>query len=378
MEKPATENLLPVIEKVNGIPMYSSPYINDRNRIGKEILLKCAAHTPDRYTVDDIWKAHPEFPISACFNVHSLCNERCIMCPHRSSNASKQTQIMDLGQFQKTWIEFASAGGRIATFNNFSDIFAHPAGIDYIRLALNDQDRVNTYLVTNGLALKKKYADEILATGWSNIVYISCHAFSERTFQRVTGINGFRRVLENATYLAKRHPKPENVIIQYAIDFSEQHEIDEAVSYWGGLGCTVNLFPTHTFAGNSGHRDEHVKGGRMAGCKGWGYDAGQPFFQAVIQPNGDLTLCCHDLEGNVVIGNAVAGGLLPTWKSNRMKNLIGLIYRGGDDRRVMEICRKCSLAQVLPRSFPLKWVFHTSRRFLASMIRAVRFGKRVI
>lgn len=346
-EKKDIRNIHPVVEKVNNIPMHRSPYIAYRNKIGAEILSKCATNTPDLYTIEDIWKSHPDFPIAACFNVHSLCNERCVMCPYKSTDGAKPTRIMDFNSFQKTWDEFVEIGGRIATFNNFSDIFAHPVGMDYVRAALKDKDKVSVYFVTNGLALKKEYVDEIISTGWDDIIYISCHGFSEETFRKVTGVNGFKRVLENATYMAKQHPKPENIIVQYATDFSEKAEIDEALSYWNDLGCTVNSFSTHTFAGNSDHREEAVREGRLAGCKGWGYDAGQLFFQAVIQQNGELTLCCHDLEGKVVIGDTFNDGLGPVWKSKRMKNLIGLIYRGGSNSKTMEICRKCNLSQVV-------------------------------
>jgi radical SAM protein with 4Fe4S-binding SPASM domain len=340
-------NSLPVIQPVNGIPLHISPYISHRNHLGLDILAKCAAKTPDQYTIEELWKAHPDFPIAACFNVHSLCNERCVMCPYQVTDGAKPTRIMDLGNFKKTWDEFAGLGGRIATFNNFSDIFAHPAGMDYVRVALQDQDRVSTYFVTNGLSLKKEYVDEIISSGWSNIIYVSCHAFSEETFYKVTGVNTFRRVVENTKYMAARHPDPSRIIIQYATDFSSQEEVQQALSFWGELGCTVNTFSTHTFAGNSNHRTETAKPGRLAGCKGWGYDAGQLFFQAVIQQNGNLTLCCHDLQGKVVIGNVFEDGLANTWKSKRMKNLIRLIYRGGNDPKTMEICRKCSLAQVV-------------------------------
>jgi MoaA/NifB/PqqE/SkfB family radical SAM enzyme len=341
------ENELPSIEIINGIPSYISPYIQSRNVLGAEILRQCAENTPDMYTINDLWKSHPDFPIAICFNVHSLCNERCVMCPYKSTDAQKPTRIMELEKFQKAWDEFAGAGGRIATFNNFSDIFAHPVGMDYVRHALKYQDKVNVYFVTNGLALKQEYVDEILATGWQDIMYISCHGFSEETFHKVTGVNAFKHVLEHATYMAKHHPKPQNIIIQYATDYSEKAEVDEALAYWNGLGCTVNSFATHTFAGNSDHREETVREGRLAGCKGWGYDAGQLFFQAVIQQNGNLTLCCHDLEGKIVIGDAFEEGLIPAWKSKRMKNLIGLIYRGGSNSKTMEICRKCSLSQVV-------------------------------
>ncbi len=343
-------NTLPVIEGRDGIPQYTSPYIVHRNKIGAALLDKCAAHAPADFPMDEVWKVHPDFPLAICFNVHSLCNERCVMCPYEGIDAGKPTRVMDLDKFKHAFGEFMELGGRILTFNNFSDIFAHPVGMEYVRVALRHLDAVNTYFVTNGLALKKRYVDEIVSTGWNDIIYISCHAFSEETFQRVTGVNAFGRVLESATYLAKRHPSPERIIIQYAMDSSAPAEIDRAKAYWGDLHVTLNLFMTHTWSGLSHHRPEPEHAGRLSGCKGWGYDAGQPFYQAVVQENGNLTLCCRDLQGKVVLGNVFEDGLAASWKSQRMKNILRLIYRGSSDPRTMEICRKCSLVQLVPEA----------------------------
>lgn len=344
------KNSLPGIKKRNGIPLFVSSYITYRNKVGQKALNRCRILSSEQYPLDGLWKLHPDFPLAACFNVHNLCNERCIICPYESEKAGKPLQIMDLAKFRTVWTEFMAMGGRIATFNNFSDIFAHPAGMNYVRIALQNQNKVNTYFVTNGLALKKTYVDEIISSGWKGIFYVSCHGFSEKTFLKVTGINAFAKVVANAEYLASRHPAPERIIIQFATDFSNESEIKAARSFWNSLGCTLNSFVSHTFAGNSNHRGQPARTGRLAGCRGWGYDAGQPFFQAVIQPSGSLTLCCHDLQGKIVIGNVFDNGLAKVWKSEHMKNIIGLVYRGTEDKGTMEICRKCNLAQFLQQS----------------------------
>jgi uncharacterized Fe-S cluster-containing radical SAM superfamily protein len=316
--------------------------------LGQDVLNKCAADgSATQQTNDELWASHPGFPLAICFNVHSLCNERCVMCPYKSTDAGKPTRVMDIKGFEKTWKEFLEIGGRIATFNNFSDIFSHPVGMDYVRITLKNQNEAHTYFVTNGLALKKEYVDEIISTGWGGIIYVSCHGFSKETFKKVTGVDAFSNVIEHTKYLASRHPIPERIIIQYATDFSSDDEIKAAISFWGNLGCSVNSFSTHTWAGSSLHRDQTILAGRLAGCRGWGYDAGQPFFQAVIQQNGNLTLCCMDLQGIIIIGNAFENGLAKTWKSKEMRDIIRLIYKGSMDGRTMTICKKCEFAQIV-------------------------------
>lgn len=341
-------NSLPEIRIRDGIPVYESPYIRSRNREARKLLARCLAEAPDRYTADALWAERPEFPLSICFNVHSLCNERCVMCPYAADEAGAAVRFMDLDGYRRLWDEFVALGGRIATFNNFSDVFAHARGMDYVRIALGHAARAHTYFVTNGLALKAAYVDEVMASGWAGILYVSCHAFSADTFRKVTGIDGFDHVLKNARYAASRHPRPERIIVQYCADYSEPGEVEAARSFWADLGCSINVFRSHTFAGNSNHRETPPATGRLAGCTGWGYDAGQPFFQAVIQQNGNLTLCCHDLQGKVVVGNALESGLAAVWRSDRMRRIVEKIYRGRDHERGLDICRRCNMAQTAP------------------------------
>jgi radical SAM protein with 4Fe4S-binding SPASM domain len=84
--------------------------------------------------------------------------------------------------------------------------------------------------------------------------------------------------------------------------------------------------------------------GRLAGCRGWGHDAGQPFYQIVIQHNGDVTLCCHDYHRSVVLVNVLKTSVYDAWNSEAYHTAIGQIYAGLPSDESF-ICRKCDLAQ---------------------------------
>ena len=71
------------------------------------------------------------------------------------------------------------------------------------------------------------------------------------------------------------------------------------------------------------------RAGRLVGCRGWGYDAGLPFYQMVIQADGEVTLCCHDVAARVVLGNVLDGGLARVWNGVRLRAAIERIYGGG-------------------------------------------------
>lgn len=327
-----------------GLPDYTSSYLEARRSIGARIL--SALKDPIERNAFDLavlLGLRTRFPVSACFNVHAYCNETCVMCPRREHSGEGLDRVMAESLYRRLIDEFAHSGGRILTFNNFSEIFAHPDGMMFLDHALEHR-QLELYIVTNGLNMTCDHVDRLLGIGFSGIVYLSCHAFSQETFRRVTGVDGFSRVFENATYLARSHPSPERIIIQYATDFSSDEEIAAAREYWDFLGVRVNMFQSHTFAGNSTHRVEHSRSGTLAGCVGWGHDAGQPFYQVVVQPDGDVTLCCHDLASSVVLGNCAESSIYDVWNSEKFYKVIGQIYLGkpsSDDF----ICKKCCMAQ---------------------------------
>jgi len=333
----------PSITKINGIPNFTSPFISERDRIGKRLLLDLLSQD---LSLEYVLSQRSSFPIAACFNVHTYCNEACVMCPYEDVYASsKNHKIMPMDVFKKLLTEFVELGGRIATFNNFSDIFAHRLGVEYIKTALQYHQDIQLYLVTNGIGMLPRKIDEIIANGFDGITYVSCHAFTPETFKKVTKRDSFELVKSHIEYLASKHPYPERIIIQYATDYSTIEEVENAKSHWNKFGITVNQFGTHTFAGNSNHREEKVKTGRLAGCAGWGTDAGQPFYQIVFQANGDVTLCCHDLLGSVILGNALRDGVQNTWNSTEFQKLINDLYLGKSDDPNF-ICRKCVMAVI--------------------------------
>lgn len=332
------------INQLNGLPDYNSQYLEFRDLVGLNILESLMnSSARSSLNIETIWDLRSDFPIAACLNVHTVCNEACIMCPYDNYSKINDHLIMPDVLFERLMNEFVSKGGKILTFNNFSDIFAHTSGIIFIEKAL-EYSSLQLYIVTNGLNMNPAYIDRILSKGFAGITYVSCHGFSQETFKKVTRRDAFYTVINNIKYLAENHPYPERIIVQYAADYSSIEEVIQAQKYWSSLKVNLNLFNTHTFAGNSQHCQQDSHSGILAGCRGWGHDAGQPFYQIVIQANGDVTLCCHDLANSVILGNVAKNSIYEVWNSEQFYTVVGQIYMGHDSKKKI-ICRKCQLAQ---------------------------------
>ena len=324
-------------------PGYHSAYTALRKRVAAVLMDSCAnRNLPEEKKRELVRELRPRFPLAACFNVHSVCNLLCIMCPYRTTPASHKAQRMAPEVFARLLAEFHSIGGRIFTFNNFSDIFADKSAYAYLETALQYRDRMQMYLVTNGVGMDKGYVDYLFDAGFEGIMYVSCHGFSKETYKKTTGKDFFERVKANIEYLLARHPFPERIIMQYATDFSTNEELMAAIAYWKGKGCHVNAFRTHSFAGNSGHKSLATIDGPLVGCgETWGVDAGLPFYQIVIQPDGTVSLCCMDLLASVKLGNVISDGIQTVWNSKVFMAIVEKLYCGGTLPKNF-ICRRCS------------------------------------
>lgn len=339
------DNTFPEICYDKPAPQFTSPYIRYRNEQARRLFERLRQNDfQEGRAFEEIWSLRPRFPLAACFNVHTLCNSRCIMCSYKDDAHPGGVEFMDFSAYAERLEDFYASGGRILTFNNYSDIFAHPQGMDYVdHFLANYLDKVQVYFVTNAIALTRDKVDRILATGFRGIVYVSCHGFSAETYAAVTGRNAFESVLENIVYLVRNHPLKRNVVVQFGTDFSGAEEIGKAKDFWGELGVSLNIFTTHTFAGNSSHKATVKRQRPLIGCRGWGIDAGLPFYQMPIQHDLKVSLCCMDLRGRIETGDLSRQSIVEAWNSTASQEAIRQIYCGKEGQ-INRFCRNCNAA----------------------------------
>lgn len=293
---------------------------------------------------DNIDELRLNFPPAMCANVHTYCNLSCVFCPYSELSRKDEHGLMDFDLFKKLLKEFSRGGGKYITFNNFSEIFAHKMGLDYVLEALT-YNTLQVYLVTNGINLSEEIVDTLLGNGFNGDIYISCHAFSEETYEKVTKHNAFNKVKKNVTYLVKKYKYPQKIIIQFICDYASEDEILSARNYWKSLDVTLNEFQSHTFCNKSQHKkyiNKHHS--LLAGCKSWGHDAGLPFYQIVVQHNGIVTLCCMDVANEVIIGDVSKLSIESVWNSKKFKELIEIIYCQRKSVTDKFICNRCPSA----------------------------------
>lgn len=61
--------------------------------------------------------------------------------------------------------------------------------------------------------------------------------------------------------------------------------------------------------------------------------------QMVLLPNGDITVCCSDLNSRGVIGNLLQDDLYAIYNSKNRRRYIDLLYQGR--KKEIELCKDC-------------------------------------
>lgn len=291
-----------------------------------------------------ILKYRPRFPAALCANVHTYCNESCLMCPYPELSKRNTHAKMDWERYLRLLEDFTRGGGRLLTFNNFSEIFAIPEGLAYVTEALK-WGKLDVYLVSNGLFLTREVSERLFAEGFSGMTYISCHGFSEDTFQRVTSRRSFAMVKENIEFFIRHHSRPGAVIIQCMRDLVPREECEMAERYWRSLGAAFNGITSHTFCEASTHKHyRNIKTDDLIGCRSWDLDGGLPFYQMVVQTDGDVSLCCMDVAREISLGNAFQSGIGQIWNGEPFRAIIERIYSGKTPACADFVCNRCPSA----------------------------------
>ncbi len=130
------------------------------------------------------WPYDFQLPIS------TQCNLKCTFCTF-CNNTRYFMPIADLNRFKKM-LAFCGNFG----FSSYGEPLLHPDFTDYAEKVRSCLDqRATTYLVTNGLLLKKNLT---IVADHCNSVTISLHASSQQTHKKLTGVpaNSFDHILE--------------------------------------------------------------------------------------------------------------------------------------------------------------------------------------
>lgn len=310
-----------------------------------------------------------------------LCNLACRMCLPQLDRPRRVHGIpggfMDTGLFRRIFDDLAATDCRFdhVILQWMGDPSLHPdlpelVGIAAARL----QGRAQYLRVdTNGVQLDPARIDALIDAWLPSralplLIVFSLDAVSRSTYARVKGVDALARVQRNIRHLVDRRAQLPgddvrlNLQLQFVLQQDNAHEVGAFVRYWERfLACRqggprgqrgydeIMIKRLSVAAGGPGQaaadhlyeratREQGVRPRKGAPCavemwedRPWEHDDERQdsvrgpcpgaWMTPVIRHDGELTLCCVDVEGRLSLGNLGEHGFRDLWEGPRAQAL---------------------------------------------------------
>lgn len=244
------------------------------------------------------------------------CNSRCFLCPH--SLMKRHKGVMDKRLYIKIIDEAKKFKINYINLHNFGEPLLDKDFVWRIKYAKDKGiEKISTN--TNGLLLKSDLSKDLVKSGLDEI-YISIDAATKATYNKVrTGLD-FQKVKSNIINLSKIKKKNAASKPKIIVDFLESSlnftETERFINDWEKIADRVCISSVHDWAGK-----KTLPGSKKT--KSYVYQSltpcRLPFTELVIAWDGQAFLCCLDVEGEEVVGDAKNEHLWDIWNSESLK-----------------------------------------------------------
>lgn len=287
-------------------------------------------------------------PLTLFIDPCNGCNFSCNFCAIQTSdrNLKFKKQLMDFELFKSIIDNLKSNNIKLKMLRLAcnGEPLLHPQFPEITKYA--KQAEISDYIetVTNGSKLNPELNENLVNSGIDRI-RISVEAIDKEGYERIAGVSiDFDKFRENILDLYKRSQGKCEVyikIVDVAVETEEKQNlfyklfqdrcnkifIDSVVPVWSDFDEINQRFD---MGKNSGVHGQQLK--EVVVCP-------FPFYSCVINPDGDVTMCCSDWERKLVIGNLKKQSLLEIWNSEKMKNFWISLLEG--NRFKIPPCDKC-------------------------------------
>ena len=290
-----------------------------------------------------------ETPYSMFIDVCNACNFKCKFCAIQYSDKKLP--------FKKECMEWTTFKKIIDDVKQFSK------PIKMMRLAANGEPLMNKKLpemisyakkagvaehieiVTNGSLLSPDLNRRLVKAGLDRI-RISIEAIDSEGYFNMSGAKiEWDKFIENIADFYRNRGECQVYIktVDAAVDSNEKKEkfikefgdicnninIEHVIPIWTGYDEINNDFDIESKEGLHGHKIKEV-----TICP-------FPFYSCVINPDGQVTVCCSDWERKQCMGNAITESIYDIWNGERWKQFLTDMLKNGRKQAYRELCAKC-------------------------------------
>lgn len=280
----------------------------------------------------------PSFPRTVEFQTLSVCNAKCIFCPH-----SQSPELIPHGRMEDGLIDKIIDETSRHMVNRISPYLTNEPLVDkrmpdiLRRIRQKAPFYTKTKINTNAGLLTEDMSRKILDSGLSQI-WFSVNGYSPETYMASMGldfntsITNIEKFLELKKQLNKSRPTVRVTTLRTNL---VEHELEQAKAYWAKRDVRFSIHHMDNRAGESA--DALVPTSKPK--REFKRNCDLFLKQAYIVENGDMILCCHDWKQTVVLGNVAETSIKEVWNSKNFTDRIYEYYSGNFEN--IKLCRTC-------------------------------------
>lgn len=254
------------------------------------------------------------------------CNLKCIMCPyhsprytaHHTSGFFDKTELMPDHVFNKI-ADYAGRNGIPLQFGQIEEPLMHPQIFDFFKLA-KQAGVPHIHITTNGTLLNQDRANRLARTGINSLMF-SIDAARPETYKTIRG-KDLHKLEESIKYfmpLAKRNHI--QVMVSFILQPEAHHEREQFLEKWRQVGMDSVTF--YVLTEHDPRTGAMIRAEEMYE-RGARYPCASPWLQAVVFPQGEISLCCKTMtdvgwRGIVSVGNLQTQSFEEIWLSERYR-----------------------------------------------------------
>lgn len=279
---------------------------------------------------------HTAVPASLQIEPTNCCNIRCICCP--VSRCTRKKGFMEFDLFKKIIDDAFEIGVKRIHLYLHGEPLLHPQSMEMIRYIKTKGLSFN--LVSNGMMFDEDNMREFLDTGadLGDHVVFSILGYSKHIHETImTGID-HDRVVRNLISLIEHRGKrkkhaPVVEVIFYAMPENEQEKI-RFKKFWSGKADHVRIIPRIS---------ESFRNYKMQDTSAVVHQRRCPniWERMAIFWNGDVSLCCEDVDGDYILGNLQSKSIRDVWNGEKM--LVFKRLHQQYEQHKHPLCSKCDM-----------------------------------
>lgn len=276
----------------------------------------------------------------------SACNLRCSFCSLDHLKPKTYIEEDTLRKFLEDFISdkrFRSV--KSLQLHNAGETLLHPKKIVLLELIKEYKDKAisrgikfpEVHILTNGMLLKQRVSKAILDIGIVDVLRMSLDGGTPEAFEEMRERAKWPIFYKNVKDFIEYNNENKCGVIVSTISIipaDKTFTLDWMHPEFSEILRLVDSFELrrlHNWAGEIEGLEVKTKPYKI-GCN-------MAMDQMVLLPNGDVTVCCSDLNSKGVIGNFLKDDLYTLYSSNKRRAYLDFLYKG--EKHKLPLCKDC-------------------------------------